>query len=71
MIKLAKAAALSAAQNYGIDFKGDYHAVVSSDHAQFLADLARGCGYRKPKNANGSTARYFFNHLKKMRTYPF
>jgi hypothetical protein len=31
-----------------------------------LADAARKHGYKKPKNANGSTGRYFHDHLQKV-----
>jgi len=30
-----------------------------------LADLAKQCRYRKPRNANGSTARYFAAYVVK------
>ena len=45
-----------------IDFSSDYHA-LNSDNVQCLIMWAKLTKYRKPKNANGSTSRYFFNHL--------
>jgi len=32
-----------------------------------LTSLAKLAGYRKPKTASGSTARYFFQHLQKLK----
>lgn len=55
-----KAAALALLP--GLDLTADFHA-LGSDTVQRLADTARAVGYRKPKNANGSTARYFFQYL--------
>lgn len=63
--KMTKKEAKQVALKMGIDFASDYH-VLSSSQANELADLATKVGYRKPKNANGSTSRYFFNHLKKV-----
>lgn len=54
---------LQIAQAAGVDFDTDYHAQNFGD---YLSELARGAGYRKPKNANGSTGRYFFQLLKRL-----
>ncbi|MBU1141301.1 MAG: hypothetical protein KKG64_02135 [Firmicutes bacterium] len=32
-----------------------------------IASLAKLAGYKKPSNASGSTGRYFFDHLKKLK----
>ena len=32
-----------------------------------IAAIAKLAGYRKPKTAYGSTARYFFQHLQKLK----
>lgn len=48
----------------GIDFNDDFH-VLSSDKVELLLEAAKEHKYRKPKNASGSTARYFFYHLAK------
>lgn len=55
-----KAAAL--AMLPGLDLAADFH-TLNSDTVQLLADTARAVGYRAPRNANGSTARYFFAYL--------
>lgn len=51
-------------RNRGIDFSADFHTLSFSD-AELLAEWAKRTKYRKPKNANGSTGRYFFEHLKR------
>jgi hypothetical protein len=58
--------AINAAMNHGINLRtGNFYADVNHDQACFLAELAKSSGYRKPKNANGSTGRYFFELLKR------
>lgn len=47
-----------------IDFTADFH-TLSSDQVDMLVTWAKLTKYRKPANANGSTGRYFFNHLAK------
>lgn len=51
-------------QNAGIDLFEDFHALPSAkvDVILSFADLAK---YKKPANANGSRARYFFNAAKR------
>lgn len=58
--------AFSAAVSGGVLFDQDY---FQQGHAAqiLLADLAKSFGYRKPKNANGSTSRYFFALLNRRR----
>ncbi len=53
------------ARQANIPLIGDYYAVINSCHAGDLAEIARTVGYRRPKNANGSTSRYFFEYLKR------
>lgn len=50
----------------GVDFRKDFHAQGSSAVAMILhaAELA---GYRKSKNAPGSTARMFYQYLDRTR----
>ena len=36
---------------------------LDSDTVLQLVDVAKAVGYRRPRNANGSTARYFFAYL--------
>lgn len=51
--------ALSAFNSAGIDPTGDYH-TLSSEKVEVILYQAKLSNYRKPKNANGSSARYFF-----------
>jgi hypothetical protein len=51
--------ALSAFNEARIDWRADFH-TLSSSQVETLVEIAREQGYRKPKSANGSTARYFF-----------
>lgn len=55
------------AQRAGISFSWDFHAKVSLWQAGELQDLAKRVGYRKPKYAKGSTARYFFAYLQRLK----
>ena len=50
---------LDAWSQAGINPHGDFHTLPSSK-VEVILDQARLCGYRKPKNANGSKGRYFF-----------
>lgn len=49
-------------RQHGIDFSADFHTLRSAQ-VEALLTAARACGYREPKNANGSRARYFFAYL--------
>ncbi len=49
---------------YGINFDKDFYQLDRFD-VEFLVKLAKASKYRKPKAANGSLARYFYNHLEK------
>ncbi len=46
----------------GIDHGADFHALPYGSVSK-LAEAAKFCGYRAPRNANGSTARYFHARL--------
>lgn len=48
----------------GVDFLKDFHAQNNAGY--ICAELAKEAGYRKPKNANGSTGRYYFYLLKRI-----
>lgn len=48
----------------GVDFEKDFYE-VSLHLASALTKLAKMTGYKKPRNANGSLTRYFFEHLSK------
>lgn len=50
----------------GINFSEDFH-VLPSSKVELLVEAAKVCKYRKPANASGSTARYFFYHLAKIK----
>jgi hypothetical protein len=43
----------------------DFHA-LSSGAVDYLISHANQAGYRKPKNANGSRARYFHAYLQRL-----
>jgi hypothetical protein len=58
------AAALQAFQSAGIKLEDNFHA-LSSSQVCVIVDCAKRDGYRKPKNANGSTARYYFAALRR------
>ncbi len=62
-MKLTKIEALKEAKKIGVDFSKDYH---SQSFGTGLSELAKKTGYKKPKNANGSTGRYFFAHLQNL-----
>ena len=49
----------------GMDFQQDFHALDSSA-VQALADVAKLAGYRKSKNAPGSTVRMFYQYLSRV-----
>jgi len=45
-------------------FRRDFHTLRFSEQ-ELLGRMVEECGYRKPKNANGSTARYFAAYVVK------
>lgn len=53
----------------GVDFTQDFYQLGLSE-ARLLGSLARKSGYRQP-HANGSLARYFYEHLLKRVTVDF
>lgn len=53
-------------QAAGIDFSRDSDELRMSD-AQLVADTAREAGYRKRKDAPGSTSRMYFQYLRRLR----
>jgi hypothetical protein len=62
--KISREEAYQRAVAAGADFKRDVFQQPLSVMGE-MHELANKSGYRKPKNANGSTGRYFFEHLKK------
>jgi len=69
MATISKIDAYRLAKKAGIKF-GKYpdSGVQSQSAMTELAAIAKLAGYRKPANANGSTGRYFYYHLAKLRT---
>ncbi len=53
------------AKNYGWDFSLGFYEQNTTSKSGELSALAKLVGYRKPSSASGSTARYFFEYLKK------
>lgn len=59
--------AIRMVEGNGIDLRNqDFHE-LRSDAVDVLVEQARIWKYRKPQNANGSTARYFFQLLKRRK----
>jgi hypothetical protein len=56
------ARAILATCKAGADYGRDFHALPYGTQSD-LAEAAKFCGYRKPRGANGSTARYFHARL--------
>lgn len=54
------------ATDYRIPLDEDFHALPSAVVGRIL-DAADACGYRRPKNANGSRARYFHAALQRAK----
>lgn len=48
----------------GIDIGSSFH-TLRSEHVDKLLECARLAHYQKPKNANGSTARYFHDLMQR------
>ncbi len=54
--------AMNAFNSAGISLKEDFHS-LRSEQVEVVLELAKRAGYRAPKNANGSRARYYFEAL--------
>jgi len=63
--KMSIADAKTYAKGYGWDFTKDFYSQNTASKSAELAALAKLVGYRKSASASGSTARYFFEYLKK------
>ena len=50
---------------HGIDVKADDFHALRSEQVESILHWAKAYGYREPKNANGSKARYFFAMLQR------
>ena len=64
--RLSKYEACKLAKKSGADFNKDVYQQPISVKSD-IATIARLAGYRKPKTASGSTGRYFFEHLQKLK----
>jgi len=62
--RLTKYQAYQKALSIGVDFDKDFFA---QSFGMELSEIAREAGYRRPPSAAGSTGRYFFYHLLKLR----
>lgn len=59
---MTKFEATQIASAHNIPMGVDFH-TLSSDVVHKILDAAKEFNYRKPKNANGSKARYFYARL--------
>lgn len=65
-MKITKEQAKFDLKNIGIDFNKDFFELPF--HAlDLLTEYAKKTGYRKPKSASGSRARYFYQNLLKIK----
>jgi hypothetical protein len=55
------------AKKYGWDFSKDFYEQSTISKSEELNAIAKLLGYKKPSTASGSTARYFFEYLKKKK----
>lgn len=67
MAKLSKCEAKRLAIKQGWDFNKDFHAQSSMSKGEDLVAIAKLAKYKKPVSASGSTARYFFTYLSKVK----
>ena len=67
MAKITKLQAYKLAKRSGIRFSLGDSDRQSTSAMQNLHKIATKSGYRKPKYASGSTARYFFYHLLRLK----
>jgi hypothetical protein len=65
--RMTHAQAKTLLESAGINFKRDYHEGVSMSDANLIAEVARSAGYRKRKDAPGSTARMYFQFLSRLK----
>ncbi len=66
MATISKLDAYKLAKKAGARFSKDSDEQSPSTMVE-IAALAKLAGYRKPKTASGSTGRYFFNYLNRLR----
>jgi len=63
--KISKYDAKIMAKNEGINFNKDFFELSNSEK-NILLEIAKKQGYRKSKNAPGSTARMYFEYLNRI-----
>lgn len=63
--KLTHEEARQLLRDAGVNLRDDYHALRHSDQL-LIADVARMAGYRKRKDAPGSTSRMYFQFLSRL-----
>jgi hypothetical protein len=61
---LSRTEAREILERYAVPLGADFHTLPPSQ-AVLLAEKAKLAGYRKPRNANGSTARYYHAYLQR------
>lgn len=66
--KIDRAEAKRLLQSDGIDFQRDFHE-LSSYETQRILEVAKLAGYRKRQDAPGSTARMYFQYLRRLRSH--
>ena len=64
MARLSQAEARGLAARHGIALGCDFHTLPNHEVLRIL-EVAKARGYRQPRNANGSRARYFHAYLKR------
>ena len=64
-----KATAIQTLRTCGVSAADDFHR-LNSDQVESLLAAARLFKYRKPRNANGSRARYFHAYLVRIASRP-
>ena len=62
--KISIWSAISLAEKAGLSLRKDYF-VLSPSEVDKVLGIAKVYGYRKPKNASGSTARYFWAFMQR------
>jgi hypothetical protein len=53
-------------ESEGVDFSRDYHEGVSMSTGNRIAEVAKMAGYRKRKDAPGSTGRMYYQYLRRL-----
>lgn len=55
-------------ESEGVDFSRGYYESISTSEGERIAEVARMAGYRKSKNAPGSTGRMYYEYLSRLKT---